>query len=501
MFVGCSEMFFGSPIGLFKATLIAKEYLAEREASDDVARLQLTYECKVLMANEKDSVTLYYVFNRIPDRGFIVVSADDRIMPVLGYTSSGACPRFNVPDGLELWFDAIRYTIKRNILSSEGDPFVVIPSPRIEPLIKTRWGQLQPYNLKCPFDSVHNDGTMSGCIAVSMAQIMNYYRWPEKGRDSIRYLTRSHKINMSANMSDFVFDWDNMSERYRFRRKQLIGPKENAVASLMYACGLASKMDYCTKRSISGIDLQTVALRNNFDYNPNLNIKTSLDCTPTEWFGLLYNDLSDGHPIIMSYANRKSGHNFICDGYDGNGLFHVNWGWEGLYDGYFVLSSLQLSPKDRFVLLQSAICQIYPKNKPVKKEKLYHKNIVLLDSVYVRDRIKFQLEGIKCDRQVDNDGQQVILIVGLGLGEKGKLIYQHTESFALPYNHFYSKDFEFSIPKMIPDGDYQMYLVYKKPGKCSFFISDHLEKTTTQACFNVRISGMNVTLHPLFNRK
>ncbi len=285
-----------------------------------------------------------YVFNNEED-GFLILSADDVAYPLLGYSDSGRITPEEVElnPALEWWLSEyarqIEYASAHKIPA--GSNSIKIPSTRagrepIAPMIKTTWDQGEPYYNQCPLKGV--DRTYTGCVATAMAQVMNYWKYPEVGRGQIGYDCEGLGKRLSMNFSRQKFDWDNMLPSYSGKYTEA---QADAVAYLMKACGYAVKMEYGTDSSGALAMNISNGLKKFFNYDPNMLYTLRQYYHSSQWDEMIYDNLKNVGPILYGGASMLGGgHSFICDGYDGNGLFHFNWGWTSMSDGYFSLDAL-----------------------------------------------------------------------------------------------------------------------------------------------------------------
>ncbi len=285
-----------------------------------------------------------YVFNN-DEGGFIVLGADDMAYPVLGYSDAGQLTGEDVATNpaLEWWLGEyarqIEYAASKQT-ASQAKQFT-IPSTRadyeaIAPMIKTKWDQGAPYYNQCPMYGTFR--TFTGCVATAMAQVMKYWQYPEVGRGQIGYEASTIGKRLSLNFAKKKFDWDNMLPSYY---GDYTPAQEDAVAYLMKACGYAVKMDYSPESSGAlGMNIAN-GLQKYFDYDPNMLYTLRDYYTTTQWSDMIYENLKNVGPVLYGGGSfLGGGHSFICDGYDGNGMFHFNWGWSGMSDGYFSLDAL-----------------------------------------------------------------------------------------------------------------------------------------------------------------
>ncbi len=170
----------------------------------------------------------------------------------------------------------------------------------------------------------------TGCVATAMAQVMYHNRWPKKGTGSHSYHTNGG-LNLYADFGSTTYKWDDMLPVYDGTASVAA---ENAVAELMYHCGVSLEMEYGPE---SGTPLYNVnkALKEHFGYGETAFYAMDY-FSMAEWEDSLYKELSENRPVPYAGGN----HAFVCDGYDGNGYYHFNWGWGGRLDGYFLLTNL-----------------------------------------------------------------------------------------------------------------------------------------------------------------
>lgn len=240
----------------------------------------------------------------------------------------------------------------------------------IAPLLTTEWGQQDPYNLLCPefyYNSGRTEKCRAGCVAVSMAQVMNYYKYPSATQDKIAgYINLRiwmvglipHFATLSDIQAGTPLDWTEMQDRYEGNETD---SQRQAVAQLMLCCGQSVMMKY--DRSSSGSPyLIASALREKFGYPTSVRYVKREDYSDDEWEQLLYGELAAGRPVIYGGIKQDGGgHSFIIDGYEEPQLFHINWGSDGVANGYFPLN--QLDPyrgDDGYNLSQDAIIGLQP---------------------------------------------------------------------------------------------------------------------------------------------
>ena len=284
----------------------------------------------------------FYVFNAKDGDGFVIVSGDDRTMDILGYSEHGSLDTDNLPENVKWWLDSYASQIKA--LGTSLVPVVrnadAQRSAAIAPLIKTAWDQIEPYNYMCPdgqFIDYDEPGyhaemrSLTGCVATAMAQIMYYWKWPETCPALEGYQINPY-FSIKA-LPATSFEYDKMKEYYG---EEETGPAVDAVAKLMRYCGQATNMSYSPVSSEATLTPEVLA--SVFQYSPNCHELHRNGYSPTQWEEIVYDELAAKRPVIYAGYTREVGHQFIVDGCDGNGFFHINWGWGGARDSYFVLS-------------------------------------------------------------------------------------------------------------------------------------------------------------------
>ena len=278
--------------------------------------------------------------------GFAFIANDDRFSAVLGY-SDCKYDENNLPPAMLWWMEAINASLDKALESGE-QPEMAPPTDfgypeAVESLVKTKWNQGTPYNNKCP---TYTEGTttqhyVTGCVATSMSQVMKYHNYPAKGKaTSVSYLfypngSSQNGVTARAYLG-VTYDWDNMIENYE--QAKYTDAQASAVATLMFNNGVAVEMQYSKNGSAAYSNDAAKALKTYFSYS--IKFMDRRIYSTKEWMDNIYNELSNGFPIIYGGQSKSGGHSFVFDGYDANGLVHVNWGWGGSGDGYFDVATL-----------------------------------------------------------------------------------------------------------------------------------------------------------------
>ena len=318
------------PIDRRQALALATDFMARH---GQTLRTQPSRMMRGKQMNDGEGTATLYVFNTADGRGFVVVSGDDECDPILGYSLESSYDEDTQPEALRAWLEGASQAIEQGRVQKRQAPTY----KAIQPFITTRWNQGEGtttgfvYNTQCP--TYQNRYCLTGCVATAMAQIMNYYRWPQAPTTAVPEYKTNATLGMLDALPPTTFDWDHLCVRY-------IGNESDdeikAVAQLMRYCGQAAKMNYGTGSSGANAMEALKGLTSYFDYDRytgRLVYRSSYSIDG--WNALLYSELQEGRPVLYSGYGSTGGHAFVCDGYDGNGFFHFNWGWGGHGDGYY----------------------------------------------------------------------------------------------------------------------------------------------------------------------
>lgn len=292
----------------------------------------------------------YYVFPHGEGKGFTIVSGDDCLPEIVGYTDQGTYDEASLPESYKSFMKAYQEMVEavtkgdqatlRNLAEVKAYRSSVnsTHSKAVSPLLgNIAWNQTKPFNNMCPIYDGKNRA-VTGCVATAMAQMMAYYKHPKQLLQDIPEYTKKWFGRDVAvpgiSKSDGIYDWDNMLPFYSTAEGSYTKDQANAVAKLMFHCGAAVQMGYGEQ---SGANLTPAPLAKYFGYDADMMLDLSRSLySLTEWTQILDNELAAGRPVFYS----GSSHQFICDGSDGQGLYHINWGWGGYQDGYFDITIL-----------------------------------------------------------------------------------------------------------------------------------------------------------------
>ena len=314
----------------------------------------------------------YYVFNVGQDNGYVIVSADDRTPAILGYADEGTFNVNNIPDNMKAWLQSYADQLEYLNTHTTAARAATADYAAILPLIKSTWDQDEPYNNKCPMDG--GERSYTGCLATAMAQILNYYKYPEETKSVIPSYTTGTKGITVSEIPVTTIDWSNIKNNYNGNETTA---QKNAIATLMLLCGAGMQMDYTSYSSYAYMIPALNSFINHFDYDKGMKHVNRIEYRANEWDELIYNELAQKRPVYFCGQSIGGGHAFVIDGYSKDGLFHVNWGWGGSNNGYFLLGILDphsnsgsgaSSSSDGYSYDQDAIIGIQP-NTGIEPER------------------------------------------------------------------------------------------------------------------------------------
>lgn len=335
--MACCSQAVAAPISSQAARQQAQAFLLER--GRPIAMTTLRHAS---LKKQQAETQPYYVFNVGHRQGFVIVSGDDQTISVLGYADEGDFSEESMPENMQAWLDEYsRQIVYLWDEQAQGRQVGLAKAPKkssrpaIAPLLSCQWNQGAPYNNNCPMDG--KERSVTGCVATAMAQVMYYHKYPERTTAVIpAYTTESKSLSVSSKpISDI--DWGHMLPTYSGNETAV---QKAAVAHLMELCGASVHMDYTSNSSGAVSEEVAAALKNYFGYDKALRDEVRNDYSEAAWINLIYEELANNGPVFYRGQSKGGGHAFVVDGYDGDGYFHLNWGWGGSQNGYFLLSVL-----------------------------------------------------------------------------------------------------------------------------------------------------------------
>ncbi len=354
------SMLFASQIDIQRAQTIAKNIYYERvnlNKNVDYKQINLTH----VYTETKDGYNLYYIFNVNENEGYVIVSADNVVKPIISYSYERNYRLTNISPEHSFYmnkyknqiYDAITKNIKpsdeviRLWQRYEFSNKSVNDIQSIQPLLLTIWGQSYPYNEMCPSNS--NGQAVVGCVAVSFAQLMKYYNYPAQGNSTHSYYDYTYGTQ-TANYGATQYHFENIPN-------DASGSNEY-LARLLYHCGVAVNMSYGVDGSGSQTTRIVTGLENYFKYSTDANYVAMDNYSATGWLDLLRAQIDNGWPMSYDGYSDAGGHAWNCDGYEGDEL-HMNWGWDGYYNGFYAVSDLNPDGTGAYTT-EGAVINVYP---------------------------------------------------------------------------------------------------------------------------------------------
>ena len=313
----------------------------------ETASMSLTY-----VGRTASGIEAFYVFNCQP-KGFVIVAADDRMRPILGYSTESKFDVVAAEEGANVFLDAYISDLEIAISENIEQPYEMDLSRdnrTIGPLCSSVWHQTQLYNDQCPVDlEGYNGHVKVGCVANAMGQIMRYWQWPKTGVGSHSYYCYGYGSTsygtLTANFGEADYRYELMPDFLDYTSPQA---EVDAVALLEYHAGVSVEMDYGPSASGAYSGDVVPAMQQYFRYSSSADFVDRYDYNDSQWIALLKNEIDNGRPMYYSaYSYTKDatrgGHAFVCDGYDENDFFHFNWGWQGFDNGFYSINAMNLT--------------------------------------------------------------------------------------------------------------------------------------------------------------
>ena len=362
-----SNIVFSKPVDAKQAQKVAFNFLYSR--ADNNLKTNLNLVLYKTISDDNSKKELYYIFNISP-KGFIIVTADDNLIPVIGYSFEDNYTENKNPVQ-ELWVKRQIKLATQNIEDdiSNNKKWLSLSNNTIKsgiksvtPLCTTKWDQGMYYNYLCPTDSTGPGGhAYAGCVATAMGQVMKYWNYPTNGYSGYAYQhiwpMHFHDYGVvSANFGATTYNWTNMPNT-------ITNFSKIDIATLLFHCGVSVKMDYGPDGSGAQTDAVPFALNHYFKYNQAITYINHGNISRHIWDSIIMNQLDKGFPMVYSGSDSAAGdaHAWVVDGYQDSSYFHINWGWSGANNGYFYLTDLNSGNGD-FTKDQAAVINIFPQD-------------------------------------------------------------------------------------------------------------------------------------------
>ena len=390
--------------------------------------------------------------------GFVVLANDDAIEAVVGVSNKPYTTDTNINPSFQWYLRAANAAIANRIANGQHSSAAIVPAApladHVDPLIKTKWQQEAPFNNDVQKDE-NGKPYLVGCVAITMSQIMRYYKYPTKGIGSNTYSMNGETL--SADFSASPYQWDKMLPIYG--KGKYTDEEAKAVSELMRQVGISVNMDYKPGFSSSYTKSAQNALIKYFGYNPNMNRYTRNFYSEQEWMDMVYKELSEKRPIYYSGNDSKweNGHAFVIDGYNAEGKVHVNWGWGGSEDGFFDIGILTPA-RSNYSYYQDMIVGIHPEQQGAWTSHLtlfYGSQFTIEE--FGKRTIRMGEAKVWNVSSTPVNGTLALVIEGNGQQRNLKTTnYQGLDSYWESYSWS-----NLRLPPDLPDGDYQIYLRFR----------------------------------------
>ena len=443
----------------------------------------------------------YFIFNSTDGKGFAIVTAEDILPEIVGYSATGYIDSQSMSDALKLFLDSYSQYVEdiRNGNAVARDYSATRSSTlptEVEPIVKTQWNQPAPFNKYCP------DDCPAGCVAVAMGQIMNYHKWPNVGTGA-SFTTYNGKA-ISVDFSKSEYRWDLMKNT----TKELKEDEEaaDAVAKLLFDCGIGLKMNY-SKNGSGAFDKDVaLALFNFFGYKHTTLVYDSPDyySSKEEWIEKMKQEIVDGRPIYYSASSPKgggqdaAGHAFVISGYDEKDMVHVNWGWGGKDDGYYDIFRLDPGAY-AFTDGQTAIYGIVPNTDGIDGDYLPLPAIAPIETdatELASSGTGYESFNISVGKIFNFNPISAKWSYGIGLYDNnGNFIKKiQTGNFSITLEPYYfRRDIAFvcSLPSDIQNGEYIVKMFFKYDGN---YVEPRVEGGEKNNYFRIVIADGKATI-------
>lgn len=374
-FMGMAAGLYAGPVSPEKALQVAERVLSVQstKASGDI-RIIWDGESAATKADVQDPA--FYVVGR-DGGGFVIVSGNDNVRPVLALSYTNRFQVEGMPCNVSAWMERIkRYSrsateaspevkaqwealeqTKGDLLPEDGITGIYFPGNKRT----VEWDQDEPGSSLLPTASNDTEHAISGCVAIAVAQIMTWFKYPAAGQGTVSGYNSSinnhyvsvpeHTLGEATEDWDGTYDWEGMEELtdYQKFRAAKGTPLEKDIAHLVYDIGTLLQLQYSADATGGNVDRIASQFSEHMGYSKKAYERLREDGYPAwKWDEMLVEEVTR-HPLYYSGDDpyEKVGHAYVLDGYgfyQGNVVFHFNFGWSGLCNGFY--SSDYQAPAD-----------------------------------------------------------------------------------------------------------------------------------------------------------
>jgi len=455
--------------------------------------------------------------------GFIIVSGSDRTSKILGYSDSGSINAADIPSNMRSFLQSYEEQIEA-IEQADAKLFAVDDDASadstesdtlasIEPLLKSNWNQNYPFCAKCPV--IKGEQTVTGCGPTAVAQILNYYKYPSSTLALIPGYTYDtlDSLEIDSIAAGMAINWDAISDTYPYcasttaKDLGLSEEQTDAISSLMMICCTALQASFSANGTGSNFYAIKNTLKNYFGYDDGTSTVDKDLYGEKEWIALLHKELAENRPVIYegSDKNGNGGHIFILDGYESGETFHINWGWGGYADGYFLLS-LCNPLKYEFSIDNAAVIGIMPDDGMKFKEDSIRLTTKRLVANYLENGYNFgstKSDSIFTRNSPNQNFSMIILFkfkndmrltydfdYGLAINTNDSVAFSSSINVAEGWNS--SVLFTFYFGAGLEDGVYTIYPISKESGTDEWLKCRDADKYS----LNVMLKGDTLRIYP-----
>ena len=451
-----------------EARAIASRFMAGKAMP--AANLKVSHKGLKPGSTGESGAAAYYVFSSAEEQpGFVIVAGDDRAPAVLGYSDNGRFDSSRIPEAMQellkgyaAQIEALGHGARATSSHLAGEA--------IAPMVATAWSQNAPYNTLLPVLSTGKHAYV-GCVATAMAQVMHYHKWPARSTRAIpAYTTETLSIHMPE-LPVADLEWDAMD--YTYQTTDTASAAAMAAARLSLYCAQSLSMDFNNNGSGAWSSAVPHALSTYFGYQASAHTLNRINYTTQQWEEIIYNELAASRPVIYSGSKATGGHSFICDGFDGSGMFHINWGWNGDSNGYFVLNVLNPDAQGTgsasgaygYIYRQAAVVGIEPGEDNPSEFEVTSVNVTLDNYITTRSSTSSSFWAIVSGQFHNLTSQVIALNYGWGLFQDGQLLEVLSSNYsdALRPSYYYStKSKALYFGSNTTSGTYQIVPIYSE---------------------------------------
>jgi len=499
---------FAAPRSLQQAQAIALQTLSSYSNSTEVSLMPQAARSAQRPSADEASAELvpYYIFTDSQQQAFVIVSGSDLMPEVLGYGNSTLPENADqLPLSMRSWLcyvSEVQDYVEQHPESASMLQQAQASAQVVSPLLTTTWGQDNPYYNQCP--KKNGEQTVTGCMATSISQVINYNEYPAQFEGSHSY--KDNGVTRSLNFSEISIDYSLLRDSYR--NSQGSTEEKAEVAKLMYAVGIALDMNYGTNDEGGSGATSTNAYRGLVE---NLGQKRATriqrqQCSLDEWNEILQFELTNQRPVVMDGHSSEGGHSFVVDGVDSRGYYHINWGWDSAGDGYFDVSVLHPSvigtgaseASDGFNQYQDIFVGI---GNPANLNRWYSP-LTMPGSTY-----------ISVDKSSVSLGQDLTLTassvynfspstfkgyVGVLLTKDGEVYLKQEGSSKITLASYYRTGSavkrSITLPESMPEGEYRLYLYARSEEESEDMIDIIRQDQNRENFWTVTVSGQQASV-------